>query len=324
MSTGHTDKKEAQRWASDNKIQEMETLAMNGLLTQRAVSVMICGRQMTLAETIQPWVEDMEMRGRSPGTIILSKAHVKAFGKAAGVMDAPLISITPKQINDWVNAHGHQKASTRSLRLAYLKSIFAFAHDAGYVLVNPAQSVRVNLGLLLHNQKEVTKRACFTEEEIQKLLDLTSPTGAKPSLFWNSAIEITRMTGLRLGDICSLEHNSFTREGYIVVWTQKRDKQVVVPVDEEWKKAWLARIPKTHETWVFPKDHWRFLANIGSGNVSEDFTTLCKSLGIYGKSFHCLRATFVTRKVEEGTPIKQVAELVGHSYTSTTEGYVRP
>lgn len=48
-----------------------------------------------------------------------------------------------------------------------------------------------------------------------------------------------------------------------------------------------------------------------------------KRLGIHGKSFHCLRHTFATRRAQLGDTIDEIRLKMGHVSTATTEGYVQ-
>ena len=41
-----------------------------------------------------------------------------------------------------------------------------------------------------------------------------------------------------------------------------------------------------------------------------------------GKSFHCLRHSFVSRLKKHGKTLEEIGKLVGHSSTETTQGYV--
>jgi integrase len=50
--------------------------------------------------------------------------------------------------------------------------------------------------------------------------------------FWYCATLIGCYAGLRLGDICSLEWSCLQHPNKLIVWTDKRDTQVELPVDE--------------------------------------------------------------------------------------------
>jgi integrase len=55
--------------------------------------------------------------------------------------------------------------------------------------------------------------------------------------------------------------------------------------------------------------------------LSLQFSRLCERHGVDGKSFHCLRHTFVTELRRQGKSFADIAELVGHSSIEMTKGY---
>lgn len=323
VSSGMKNRKDAEKWAKDNNISDMETMAKRGLLTQRAVSVMVAGKQMTLREAMEPWEIWLDVHGRSQNTIVRYTTEVKKFARDVDLFDKPLMAITGEDISHYINDPlSMRKLNTRKTMLAAIQSIMGFCFGEGWLLHDPTTAIQVNRGIMLHNLKEVYRRQPFTDQEITRLLETTAPGGSHESRFWHAAIELVNKTGLRICDVVHLQHASLATAGYINVFTQKTDAHVLVPVDEQWKQSWMAGIPKEHETWVFPKEHWRFLAN--GSRMSQEFGRICRDLGIYEKGFHCLRSTFITKRVTQGEPIEDVAELVGHSRIETTEGYVRP
>jgi site-specific recombinase XerD len=46
-------------------------------------------------------------------------------------------------------------------------------------------------------------------------------------------------------------------------------------------------------------------------------------LGAAGKGAHLLRRTFATHLVQQGVPLKAVADLMGHASLSTTQVYAK-
>lgn len=322
MSTGLSSREEAEKWAKDNSIEEMERMAKLGILTQRVVASLLVGKQIALGETFDEWRTYLESRSRSTGTIDKYLQGIGIFGRGTGTMETALLKITPEQIHAWVNRHGPQKFNLRNFQLKVIRSFFTFAMEKGWVLRNPAKFVTVDRSKLLHNQNEVHKSPVFTDDEICRLVEVTKPGGVYPNHFFHHAVQIAATTGLRMIDIANLQWRSFDLEGYLVVWTQKNDKRVMVPVSEELKRAWLTTIPRHHEIWVFPYPHWNY-GSERNAVLFQKFEGICRKARIRGKTFHGLRATYITNKARAGMPIAEIATLAGHSQTSTTEGYIR-
>lgn len=323
-STGKTNRKEAIEVIKEAKIEELERIAELGVLTQDVVSMLIYGRKVTVEAAIEHWVTWMKSVQHSASSVTNGEIYARAWARDQGVLNRPIIGIGYQEIDAWVNNPAiRAKAGTRGVMLSALRSLFKFAFGSGMCLGNPASLVRVNLGLLSHEQKEVKKKLCFTDSEIQQLLDLTAPGAEREDEFWHAAVAIGRWTGLRIGDVAALEWDSFRLPGRIVVWTQKRDKRVELPLEPEALRNAVSALPMDDEKYVFPNQALIIRNQEMRSTLSRQFTDLCERAGIKGKSFHCLRATYISACDAAGIPIEHIARSVGHSRTATTSGYIR-
>lgn len=325
ISTRCKNKEDAQRVAEDAKIAELEYAAEIGILSPQAAAIICTGKKMTIEDAVEPWKEYMQMRRRSPRTIEEGESWVRAWSTGMGIKTRPLKMIEEKSIDAWINStESKSKLATRLVMLAHLRSFFKFCHAKGWTSGNPAALVEVDQSLLLHIQKETTKKPVFTEDEVNTLLDLTSPSGRRPDPFWHAAIAIGRWTGLRLCDICSLEWECLSVPGKIIVWTQKRDRRVELAIEPEQLATALMQVPKVFESiFMFPVQR-SMLSDGGRASLSSKFIWLCETCGIVGKSFHGFRATFINDWNARGIPIEHISTAVGHTNPWTTRGYLRP
>ena len=99
----------------------------------------------------------------------------------------------------------------------------------------------------------------------------------------------------------------------------------------------IAEIRALHPTgsnYCFPKYAHRYLCVSMRGEIVREFRTLCRKLGIEGKTFHCLRHGFArAHEAEQKRALldKLIDELaldktklaMGHSSSETTKGYLR-
>jgi hypothetical protein len=136
-------------------------------------------------------------------------------------------------------------------------------------------------------------------------------------------------TGMRLGDIATLEWTAFDTEGHV---TWKADKTNKVHTMEVGKRVanMLTDIPANDPTWVFPEQVAIQRDIKRRSLLPMRFSRLCASLGIEGKSFHCLRHTFATygaqdkealaKKLAATLTLSQIASLLGHPAPERPKG----
>lgn len=323
ISTHQTDRDQAKKVIREAKIAQIETASEAGVLTQEVVQVLIGGNRFSVKEAIDPWERWMLLQHHSPNSIENAVMWVTAWATWAKVIHRKISSVTEEDIDPWINAPGRQKAGTRRQMLSAIRSFFRFVSAKGWMLANPAELVSVSMGDLLHDQKEVQKKPVFTNDEINLLLNLTKPDGERPSNFWHAAIAIARWTGLRLGDVACLEWSCLATGGKIIVWTQKRDKRVELPLEPVELAEAIGMVNQQDPQWMFPQARNIIRDPKRRSMLSMQFSKICDRCGIVGHSFHGLRATYITRCKEAGIPMPHIAQAVGHSDVSTTEGYLR-
>lgn len=325
MSLKTRNKEEAMEKIRDSKLNEMELAAKMGVLSHGVFSVLTSGNNcLTVSQALRPWEDHMRYLRNSPASIHDSLIWVKAWMKWGHYEKMPVAEMELQHLDGWINSGSDSKVGTRRVMLSALKSFCVFCRDKGWIQGNPAELVKIDLSILLHEQKETLKRPIFQEDEVQQLLDITAPGGAHESTFWHAAVLIGRHTGLRLGDICSLEWDCFNYElGTISVWTQKRDRRVSLFLEPKVMEV-IQALPMEHEQFVFPMERATVRDPMVRARLSSYFWKILRSCGIFGRSFHCLRATYITDCKERGIPMEHIRESVGHWSRQTTEGYVRP
>lgn len=315
------DFREAKDLVSKSRIREIEKAAEIGILNQEVVATLATGiRKMTVEEAIVHWRAWMESRHLAQNTIRRNLTEVYAWmSNCLKDPKFPIMDITEKHVDQWVNAISGRKLSTRKMMLIGIRNFISFIQEKGWILGNPAKLVRIDMDRMTHLQQEPKPSPIFLDSEVEELLRYTERFE-----FWHAAIAIGRYTGLRLSDIACLEWDCFLIPGKIAVWTQKRDKRVELPLEPEVLANAIAEIPKEDESYVFPKQREQALDPWHRQVLPTRFRQLCHACGIFGKSFHGLRATYITRCKEAGMPIKHISKAVGHSSEEMTTHYVRP
>jgi len=130
-------------------------------------------------------------------------------------------------------------------------------------------------------------------------------------------------SGLRVGEIPNLKVRDVNlAEGIIHIRHAKGDKDRVTIVPEKLKNKLLGFIVGKE-----PSDFLFYSARgnkIGTRTLQKVFTAAVKRAGITsGASFHSLRHSFATHLLANGTDIRYVQVLLGHSSIKTTQIYTQ-
>lgn len=297
---------------------------------------------------IAQWHEWM-MRTKSPSTAEGFFAVAMRFATDSKRLTAKPDSIEDIEIDDWVNQADGTKATTKLHLLAALRSYFTWAREKGYAIGNPANLVRVNMKKLAHIQKERVKKRPITHEEIALVLDRIGQRiiwlraeivrrvlaghheetvghyrdELRQKIFWQFAVVFGRDAGLRLGDLAQMEWDSFATPGQCIVWTDKRDERVALPMTEA-MTAVLALAPAKgpDERYLFPLER----AEINSPRralLSGRFWKILRTCGIKGVSFHSLRYHYASACAAAGIPTPHIKASLGHASEAQTRHYIR-
>ena len=159
----------------------------------------------------------------------------------------------------------------------------------------------------------------LSDEELNVFFNACENYGYKTifMLIYGSGLRISEATNLRIEDVDSKEMRLFVRNG-----KGERERYTVLPKAslEMLRKYYQKYKPKHPDGYMFlNKDRKpltterlrvffrRYRRNAG---ISEDFIV------------HSSRHSFATKLVEEGVPLVQVKELLGHSCIRSTMTYV--
>ena len=318
VSTRETVLTEAKRFAEAAKIRELEEAARIGAVSRNMVSKILTGKVITVETAMKDWGVWMGTVGMSPRTIHSNQQYVRQWAKSQSLDNQPLSSVTDHDIHAWINRKDDGlKATTRKGQLSAIRNLFHFAAAKGWVLSDPSSIVRVVMSGLSHEQKERRVVEPFTDEEVARLLAIT-----EAGTFWHTAVAIGRYTGLRLGDICGLEWSSLSRPGLIIVWTDKRDRRVELPLAPGVLADAIGGVAYDHPKYLFPEQAGIIKDLKRRALLSVQFRRLCEQIGVTTKTFHSLRHSYITDMDRKGVPIEHISRAVGHANTAMTRHYI--
>ena len=322
-----TNEKDARKEVKDSKIAEPEAAANAGALTMDVIAKMMSGRNLTCQDALDEWNEWRVSEGKSKNTLNTQTDFIHLFCKAQHGIKKPVNAITHKMISKWVNDPKLTVGiSTRNAWLSAISAFLSFCSTRQYIPKNPASIVSVNKKLLSHEQKEKKKVLPITHKEYKKIINNLDGCFLNDEVneFWKRVCTLSYWLGLRLGDCINLEWDSLTSTS-VTVWTEKRDSRVSLPITSEKMGGGVlqnlfAEINYDGGKYVFDKVYRDKIADPKKRHYfSQQFTEICRRIGIEGKSFHSFRHAFATRHKDKD--LKEVAEMLGHKNTDTTKGY---
>tara|TARA_Y100000389_G_C17422612_1_gene497617 strand:- start:62 stop:979 length:918 start_codon:yes stop_codon:yes gene_type:complete len=301
----------------------------------------VSGHSKTILELIPEWIDQISMYSEET-TVEQYERGLRLWVKDSNLADETPSTVSEKDVHYFINKKSDRKASTRKIYLQSIRSFFKFACNRGHTLHDPSALNRVKLRNLTHEQKEPKKIKPVTSEDVDKILtyvrgvrsgvlnslkQLEQQTSRSPKKqetlmkrydmyrFWETAVILAHETALRFSDIAKLEWSSFKGDN-LIVWTEKRDTRVEIPISARLRDA-LLNIPIHDLTYCFPEPK-----NMGAVKLSTYFKRIAEKSDVFGKSFHGLRHGTLQRWKEQGFTLEDLAKKAGHTSTKTTEGYL--
>ena len=214
---------------------------------------------------------------------------------------------------------------TQGRALSAIRTFFQWACREELATSNPAAGVptpKVPQTLARH----------LRPAEVVRLL--SAPDGNQPLILRDrSILELLYATGLRVGELVSLDWSDIDLGGRVLRVMGKGGKERMVPFGRPAKvalQAWL-------NTWTGVRDGTRvqtgdeddepIFLNHRGGRLSarsvrrilDRYVTEAAVAG--GVHPHTLRHTFATHLLEEGADLRSIQELLGHSSLGTTQKY---
>lgn len=354
------DRIEAKRIAKETGLAEIEMIARTGKVRREILAQVVLGRKVKASEAA---TEYREWLGTRVGDKQLhnSMLIVTEFLRDMKLGDEHVHSITERQLDRFINdKNSTTKASTRNLKISALRKFFDFCSVRNYAVNNPAAELRVNMGILRHEQKETTTGQPFTENQYHKILlgceeerkSLASEIAAgrkaieallkenkkaftgtweqriaklqaalDENEFLRCAVQLGWETGLRFGDICQLEWASLEKPMRLIVWTDKTNTRVELKLKPGLSHL-LRSLPRKDKVWVFPDQRERYADIRKRSAMSVEFSRFLGKLGIEGHSFHDFRHAYASRATREGMPLDHIRQRLGHSTAEMTRKYV--
>jgi integrase/recombinase XerC len=213
--------------------------------------------------------------------------------------------------------------------LSAVKGLFRYAVREGDLPASPARGVRTP-------KAPRTLPRHLRPGEIESLIEAAGdPAAAGPAseallLRDRAILELLYATGLRVGELVSLDWPDLDLSARVLRTLGKGGKERMVPFGREAEaslRAWLARWNEVREAGTAdPADEPVFLNHRG-GRLTDRSVRRLVDRAVAGAALaqgvhpHTLRHTFATHLLEAGADLRAIQELLGHASLSTTQRY---
>ena len=268
------------------------------------------------------FIQGLRMQNCSVHTIRAYTSDLKSFPEFTN--GAALTEINRRHVTDWMSALSARGDCPKTLRrrVNALRSFFRFVKRAGLVRINPGE--QVVLPKTPTRLPEVPTEA-QTETLLTGLKDMAR-IGARPKVERDVLIvELLYGCGLRASELVGTNLDDLDRQDRWIVIRGKGKKERQVPYGSKAHAALEAYLPKRrashNQNALFVGPGGRRLNVRTVGNIVKKYSS-----GLLGDSTmhpHSLRHAYANHLLNNGTDLRCLQELLGHSCLSTTQLYTR-
>ncbi|MGE7926064.1 tyrosine-type recombinase/integrase [Viridibacillus arvi] len=265
---------------------------------------------MLLSKAWEAFESDKRIEGFSPQTL-------KAYRLQASLLikyfkDIEITNIETNLLKEYLSISGkHLKPSSLSHRIRFMKSLFRWSHEEGYLQMNPASKIK---------EPKVGKRIpkYLSEKEIE-LLREAFHTEMEKAMF-----EFMFSTGCRIGEIVSLEKNgiNWSNRSAIVRGKDDKEREVYFNIRSEiWIKRYIDNRADTDPAIFVTERHPHRMSVAQMRYIIKRISNRAR----INKEIHPhqLRHSYATHLLNNGAPIEVIQSLMGHEKSETTRIYAQ-
>lgn len=240
---------------------------------------------------------ELKMRGLSPMTVRNYSFFVEKFLKGT---NKPSVELNSDDAKLYLSGLFDTK-SKNTIMLAAASLRFFFTE----ILKKDFADVRIP-------KKDKTLPSVLTKEEVKKLIESTDNVKSRLiiSLLYSAGLRVSELVKLKVVEINFEDKTGWVRSG-------KGSKDRLFAISETLSKELQEYLTGRENQYVFSKD-----SPLTTRNIQKIIALTKKRAGINKKvTPHTLRHSFATHLLEQGTDIRVIQVLLGHSSLNTTQLY---
>ena len=264
-------------------------------------------------------------RGYSDHTLSAYKndiSHLIDFLMKQGVRPSDWNSLGEQNLHDYLSdleKRGYA-SSTKSRKIASVKSFFKFMKDEQIIENNPVKEVR-------QPRAGRSLPKALTVAEVEQLLTAASSPASVEEARDAAMIELMYAAGLRVSELVNLNIRDVDLDTATVRTIGKGLKERIIPIHGsavESVSEYITQFRRSRTTHL--ESNALFLNRRGERISRQAFwlrlNRLAKRAGISSPiTPHMIRHSFATHLLHGGASLRHVQELLGHSSIATTQIY---
>jgi integrase/recombinase XerD len=274
-------------------------------------------RSVTLHDTVEQFLAEGRLLGKSPSTLESHRNALRQFGKFWG--DRDLREAVPADLETYAReVLGRVSRETAYAYLSPVRALFRHLAERNLLLVDPSRQ------LPMPRMANRPLGRVLSQEEMKRLLDapdVTTETGLRD----RALLELLYSTGLRLSEVQQLKVADLGEDS-LTVRSGKGGKDRVVPLGKK-ASGWVRRYlgGARPEPWAGVEEVFVGLRGrpFGKGRLRQIIHGLGLRAGIPEVTCHAIRRTMATDLLRAGANPKEVSAILGHGDLKSLSRYVR-
>jgi len=254
------------------------------------------------------------LQGKSPHS---QEAYSRDVEQFVDFVDLPLCEIKLEHFWEWMDHLKNNKAmpATSARKLAAIKSLFSFAHKIGYLHFNVGAAV--NLPIIPENLSD----RILSEEDITKIFKQASSlrNSVLLKLFYASGARVSELVSLYWGSVISRKND---KAGQITLLGKGNKTRTVLLPAKVWEELMKLKAKSDATEPNQPVLRSRKGGPLSRHQIWRIVRDAAKNAGIsQNVSPHWLRHAHASHALDNGAPVHQVKETLGHKSLTTTSRY---
>ena len=274
-------------------------------------------------------------------TIKKYNADYKRFFKGTEFENFYIKEITEEDIRAFISCTVREKKlckKTLKSLYGYIKGTFHSALVNKVISDDPMKYITTKqfFKWCVETPKTTEKRTVSDSDWNKLQAQIKNDHLIKPNYIPVYAIELARLTGMRVGELAALRWDAISNDCILIDKSEKYDrekkeyyidktkncKERPFPITKEIQKL-LSEIKKVEIKygyicdWVFANEHGRIHARV----ISDCIRNKCIQVGIAPVSIHALRRTANSKMRCNGVPVTVAASLLGHTVAVNESNY---